>query len=286
MDKKINRREFVALGIGTGWALAVQPITSWAITTSEEGLTTDWVQIPSGNIKIPAYRAMPKPKGKSKAKYPVVLVVQEIFGVHPYIQDVCRRLAKEGYVAIAPYLYFREGDVTKIAEIPKIASEVVSKVPQAQVFADLDATREFLKKTKEADTTRVSITGFCWGGNVVWTYSSVRPELKSGIAWYGRLAQTMGPDNPKAPVALAPELKVPVLGLYGGKDQGIPLDTIDKMKTELAKGKSGSEFIVYPEAEHGFHADYRPSYNEASAKAAWGEMLKWLDKNNKRSTTA
>lgn len=271
-EKELSRREFVGAGLSAGWALAVLPVTGWAITTPQEGLIVDTVKIPTKGGPMPGYRAMPKGKGP----FPVVLVVQEIFGIHAYIQDVCRRFAKEGYVAVAPSLYFREGDVTTMPDFNDILKNVVGKVPQEQVWSDLDATLASLKDVKAASPTKAGITGFCWGGNVVWSYAAHNPKLKAGVAWYGRVASTMGPGAPKAPVDLAADLKVPVLGLYGGKDGGIPQDTLEKMKAALAKGKSGSQIVVYPEAEHGFHADYRPSYHETSAKDGWQKTLAWF----------
>ncbi len=233
------------------------------------------IKIPTVGGEMPGYWARPKGKGP----FPVVLVIQEIFGVHEYIQDVCRRLAKVGYFAVAPSLYFRQGDVTKMTEIPKIISDVVSKVPQDQVMGDLDATLAWLKKNPAANPTRTAITGFCWGGNVTWMYCARNPELKAGVAWYGRLVGEPNAMNKKFPVDIAKDLKVPVLGLYGGKDNGIPQASVDKMKKLLAEGKSGSEIVVYPDAEHAFHADYRPSYHERSAKDAWNQLLAWFKKH-------
>lgn len=264
------------MGISAGFALSVSPVTAWAISTPSEGLVTDTIQVPLGSEQMPAYWAMPKGKGP----FPVVLVIQEIFGIHAYIQDVCRRLAKEGnYLAIAPSLYFRQGDATKIEDRQKLVSEIVSKVPQSGVMTDLDATLKFLKTKKVANTARVGITGYCWGGNVTWMYSAHNPSLKAGVAWYGRLKGDVTPVMQKYPVEIAKDLKVPVLGLYGAEDQGIPVESVEQMRQALATGKSGSEIIVYPEAEHGFHADYRPSYHEASAKEAWGKLLAWFKKH-------
>jgi carboxymethylenebutenolidase len=264
----LSRRAFVA---ATGYALAVSPVTAWAIETPATGLDVADVTIPVGKDRMPGYAAWPKKAGA----HPVVIVVQEIFGLHAYIKDVCRRLAAEGYYAVAPSLYFRKGDATKIESINKLLTGIVSKVAQPQVMGDLDATMAWLGEQKAADAQRVAITGFCWGGNVVWTYSAHNPRIKAGVAWYGKLTGDPAPST-KYPIELAPGLTVPVLGLYGEKDKGIPLEGIEAMRKALAKGASGSKIIVYPGAEHGFHADYRPSYDEKAAKAGWAEMLAWF----------
>lgn len=268
-----TRREFLIAS--AGYALAVSPVTALAITTPTDGLTEGDVSIPTGAEKMPGYWAMPKGNGS----LPVVLVIQEVFGLHTYIRDVCRRLAKGGYCAVAPSLYFRQGDATKIADIQALLKEIVSKVSQRQVLSDLDATMAWLGKQKDADTKRAAITGFCWGGSVVWLYSAHNPKVKAGVAWYGKLTGERTDNVPKFPLDIAKDLKVPVLGLYGEKDNGIPLEQVDKMKTLLKAGKSGSEIVVYPGAQHGFHADYRPSYHEESAKDGWSRMLAWFRKN-------
>ena len=271
----MTRREFVGGSIGAGFALAVRPISAWAVLTPAVGLVAGSIRIPSGGGSFPAYRAMPKGKGP----FPTVLVIHEIFGVHEYIQDVCRRLAKQGYLAIAPDLYFRQGDATQIKDVQKIISDIVSKVPLSQVMSDLDATVEWAGASKVSEVSRMAITGFCWGGRVTWMYSSHNPRLKAGAAWYGPLAGNPTPAQPRNPVDIGAELKVPVLGLYGGKDSHITEADIQKMRSALKNGKSGSEIVVYPEAEHGFHADYRPSYNEKAATDGWEKMLGWFKKN-------
>lgn len=275
-DKSIlGRREFLVTSLVLGaFALDVMPIMSQTqVKTDAEGLTTGEVKIG----EMPAYRAMPDKKGK---KFPVVLVVHEIFGVHEHIQDLCRRFAKAGYLAIAPYLYARQGDVTKV-EREKIM-EIVSKVPDSQVMTDLDACVAWAKKNG-GNTKKLSITGFCWGGRITWLYAAHNKKVDAGAAWYGRLVRnpnTAANDlQPTMPIDIAKDLKVPVLGLYGGLDTGIPLDTVQRMQDELKKGKSKSEIVVYPNAQHGFNADYRPSYNKESATDAWAKMLDWF-KNN------
>lgn len=269
-----TRRDFVYAGVTAGIALAVSPATAWAITTSGEGLVTGNVQIPTKGGKMPGYHAMPKGKGP----FPTVLVVHEIFGVHAYIQDICRRLAKLGYCAVAPYLYFREGDVTTLKSIDEIRP-IVAKVSQEGVMSDLDATLGWLKEHKMADVQKVGITGFCWGGGVTWMYAAHNPKINAGVAWYGRLVGDVTPLQPKFPIDFATTLTVPVLGLYGGKDKGIPLESVEAMRKKLKDGKSGSEITVYPDADHGFHADYRPSYHEKAATDGWEKMVAWMKKN-------
>jgi carboxymethylenebutenolidase len=273
----LTRRHFLVTSLTTGFALAVQPIEArTAITTDTNGLVAGEVKIPVSDGEIPGYHAMPD-KGE---RLPVVLVVQEIFGVHEHIKDVCRRFAKHGYVAIAPELYARQGDVSKLTDFGEIRSKVVSKVPDAQVMSDLDAAVEYAQKTGKGDPERLAITGFCWGGRIVWLYAAHNPRVKSGAAWYGRLA--LAPDTPANPlqpthpIDVAAVLTVPVLGLYGGKDEGIPLATVEQMREKLKAGKSGSEIVVYPDAPHGFHADYRPSYRKETAEDGWKRLLDWF----------
>jgi carboxymethylenebutenolidase len=225
---------------------------------------------------VPAYRAAPA----GRTGLPVVLVIQEIFGVHEYIADVCRRLARMGYLVIAPELYARQGDPGAYGEVAKLMADIVSKVPDAQVLADLDGAVQWAG-ANGGDPGKVGVTGFCWGGRITWLYAAHGP-VKAGVAWYGRLVGQASELNPKHPVDIAPILKAPVLGLYGEKDGGIPLDTIDKMKAALAQGSSAakaSEFVVYPDAPHAFHADYRPSYRKEAAQDGWQRMLAWFRRN-------
>ncbi|MCA1591636.1 MAG: dienelactone hydrolase family protein [Acidobacteria bacterium] len=276
-NTELSRRQFIVTTLAAGFALAVQPVSAQTvIATDTNGLIAGEVKIPVRDGEMPAYRAMPE-KGKN---FPLVLVVQEIFGVHEHIKDICRRFAKRGYMAIAPELYARQGDVSQIKDMSKIISDVVSKVPDAQVMSDLDAAVAYAKSSGKADTKRLGITGFCWGGRIVWLYAAHNPKLKAGVAWYGRLVgapnQKPNPLQPKQPVDIAATLKVPVLGLYGAKDQGIPLESIEAMRAELKKAKARSEIIVYPNAGHGFHADYRPSYNKEAAEDGWQKLLTWF----------
>lgn len=277
-DLSLSRRGFVAGATATGYALAVSPVTAWAVTTLDTDLETSDLKIQvgaGGKESMPAFVARPKKPGK----YPAVIVVHEIFGVHAYIKDVCRRLANAGYVAVSPDLYFRQGDATKIADIPTLRKDIVDKVKQDQMLEDLDGVYAWLNAQKDVVADRVAITGFCWGGSVTWQYSERNAKLKAGVAWYGKLIGEVTPNVKHFPIDGAAKLTVPVLGLYGALDKGIALDSIEKMRKELAKGKSGSEIIVFPGADHGFHADYRPSYNEKAAKEGWDKMLAWLKKN-------
>jgi carboxymethylenebutenolidase len=270
----VDRREFLVTRLSAGFALAVLPVSAQTITTDLEGLEAGEVSIPTSDGHIPAYRAMPK-SGKS---FPVVLVVQEIFGVHEHIKDVCRRFAKLGHLAIATELYARQGDVSKLSNIQDIVSQVVGKVPDAQVMSDLDATAAWAEKSGKGDISRLGITGFCWGGRIVWLYAAHNSKLKAGVAWYGRLVGQPSELQLKHPIDIISSLKAPVLGLYGGKDQGIPLDTIEQMRTALKTAGYPSEIVVYPDAGHGFNADYRPGYNKDAAQDGWKRLQQWFKK--------
>jgi len=273
-NQDLSRRDFVRRAIGTGFAAATLPVSADAIRTSSEGLDVGEVTIPSGGFAMPAYRAAPA--GKRGA--PVVIVISEIFGVHEYIADVARRFARLGYFAIAPDLFARQGDPGAYSEMAKLMSEVVSKVPDAQAMGDLDAVVTWAQG-QGADTSRLGVTGFCWGGRITWLFCEHNPAVKAGVAWYGRLVGNTNPLQPKNPLDLVADLKAPVLGLYGGADAGIPLDTIDKMKAALANGPAPareSQFHVYPQAGHAFHADYRPSFVRDAAEDGWQRCLEWF----------
>jgi carboxymethylenebutenolidase len=266
-----SRREAMLTTLATGFALATQPVAAeTAITTDTQGLDAGEVQVAAPDRAIPAYRAKPAHGGP----FPVVLVVQEIFGVHEHIRDVCRRLAKEGYLAIAPELYVRQGDVSGLRTIDEVRS-VVATVPDAQVMADLDATAAYAA-SDGGDAGRLGITGFCWGGRITWLYAAHNPRLKAGVAWYGRLAGEASALTPKHPIDVAGDLMAPVLGLYGGADQGIPPDTVDAMRAACAKAAKTCEIVVFEGAPHAFHADYRPSYRAGPAKEGWARLLAWF----------
>ncbi len=271
---EFNRRTFVMTTLAVGFALAAQPISAKTITTSSQGLTVGEVKIPVADGEIPAYQAMPAKGGP----FPVVLVVQEIFGVHEHIKDVCRRFAKQGYLAIAPALYARQGDVSKMTDIQEILTKVVAKVPDAQVLSDLDATVEWTKKFSKGDITKLGITGFCWGGRIVWMYADHNPKVRAAVAWYGPLTGEASELKPKNPVDIAASLKVPVLGLYGGSDDSIPLASIEQMKKTLKDAGSLSEIVVYPNTPHGFHADYRPTYRKEQADDGDKRLQAWFKK--------
>ena len=276
-ERGASRRTALKAAIGVGYAAATLPIAAQtAIKTSADGLKAGPVKFKVNGFDVPAYAAAPT----GKTGLPVVLVIQEIFGVHEYIADTCRRFAKAGYLAIAPELYARQGDPRAYPDIPKLQAEVVSKVPDAQVMADLDGALGYAA-ANGGDIGEAAITGFCWGGRIVWLYAATG-KVKAGVAWYGRLVGQAGELTPRHPIDLAGELKAPVLGLYGAKDQGIPLDTVDKMKAALATGTpaaKASQFIVYPEAGHAFHADYRPSYLAGPAEDGWNRALAWFKAN-------
>ena len=268
-----SRRGFVTTSLATGFALSVQPISAQTvITTDAVGLTAGEVEVPTKDRMIPAYRAMPDTGGP----FATVLVVQEIFGLHEHIQDLCRRLAKVGYFAIAPALYARQGDPAQYADIQKLVAEVVSKVPDAQVIGDLDATVAYATSTGRAETAKLAITGFCWGGRPVWLYAALNPGLKAAVSWYGPIDRPRTELQPKYPIDLAAELKCPVLGLYGGADQGIPVESVERMAAACKAADKTCEFKIYPGAPHGFNADYRPSYRAEAAEDGWARMLAWF----------
>lgn len=274
-----SRRTALKAALGVGYAATAMPIMAQtAIKTPDTGLVTGTLVFERENYPVPFFYAAPA----GKKNLPIVLVVQEIFGVHEYIADTCRRFAQAGYLAIAPDLFVRQGDAKGYKEIAKLISEVVSKVPDAQVMADLDAAVQWAGKNG-GNTRKVAITGFCWGGRITWLYSSYSKNVKAGVAWYGRLVGAPSALTPQHPADLAATLKAPVLGLYGGEDAGIPLTTVNQMKDALAdagargnKAAKASEFVVYRTAPHAFHADYRPSYRKADAEDGFKRALAWF----------
>ena len=283
-DGTVLRRDVLTTvggALGVGIALAAHPVQAQTmIVTPADGLTAGEVKVKTKDGKeMQAYRAMPA----SGQGFGVVLVVQEIFGVHAHIADVARRFAKAGWYAIAPELYFRQGDPKTYTEIPKLISELVSKAPDAQVMGDLDACVDFAKGEGKANVSKLGITGFCWGGRIVWLYTAHNPGVKAGVAWYGRVMGPANAMNPKHPIDLVKDLKGPVLGLYGGADTGIPNDTVDKMRAALkaagtpAAGKS--TIHTYPDTPHAFNADYRASYRKGPAEDGWKRAVAWFKEN-------
>jgi carboxymethylenebutenolidase len=270
----VTRREFMVTTLAVGFALAAQPVSASTITTDTNGLIAGEVTIPVSDGHIPAYRAMPASGGP----HPIVLVVQEIFGVHEHIKDICRRLGKLGCVAIAPELYARQGDVSKLSNVQQIVTEVVAKVPDAQVMSDLDATVAWAKSASKSNTDKLGITGFCWGGRIVWLYAARSSHLKAGVAWYGRLVGPVDELHPKNPIDVVASLHAPVLGLYGGADAAIPVETVERMRQALKNARQPSEIIVYPDAPHGFNADYRDSYRQGPAADGWKRLVAWFNK--------
>jgi len=267
---RLSRRGFAVTTLAAGFAATVSPVAKATITTDSDGLIAGEVKVPVADGSIPGYRAMPA-KGHD---FPTILVIQEIFGVHEHIKDICRRLAKLGFYAIAAELYAREGDVSKLSDIQDIM-KIVSTVPNEQVMTDLDSTVAFAK-SEHADTAKLGVTGFCWGGGKTWLYTAHNPAVKAGVAWYGPLVGRPGMPG-AAPIDVADKIKGRVLGLYGGKDTGITPENRDQMLAALkAAGDTNSNIVVYPEAQHGFNADYRPSYNEEAAKDGWSKMLAWF----------
>jgi carboxymethylenebutenolidase len=273
-----DRRSFLVTSLGAGFALATQPVMAQtAIKTDETGLLAGEVKVPVGDGEMVAYRAAPL----GVTRQPVVLVVSEIFGAHEYIRDTCRRLGKLGYFAVAPELFARQGDPRQIASIPEILEKITGKTSDAQVLSDLDACVAWAAK-QGADTSRLAVTGFCWGGRITWLYAAHNPAVKAGVAWYGKLVGPANAITPKHPTELVAQLKAPVLGLYGGLDTGIPLETVETMEKALQQGSPAaraSEIHVYDNAPHAFHADYRPSYRKAEAEDGWQRMLTWFRKN-------
>lgn len=244
------------------------------VTTSTEGLKHGTVQVPVQDGSIEAYFAAPDCAGR----FPVVLVVQEIFGLHEHIRDICRRFAREGCLAVAPQLYQRQGDASQYKEIPPLIQDIVSKVPDEQVMSDLDACLVWAG-LHGGDSSKVAVTGYCWGGRITWLYAAHQPKVKAGVAWYGRLVTGHGPLQTTHPVDVTDRMHAPVLGLYGGKDAGIPMADVQKMRERLQQGNvqaKASDIHVYQDADHAFYADYRPSYLKPAADDAWKRCLAWM----------
>ena len=270
----LTRRTFLIGLLSTGYALAAEPVADNMVRTSSEGLTTGKVEIPVRDGKIPGYFARPAKPGR----YPVILVIHEAFGVHEHIQDIVRRYAKAGYLAVAPELFVRQGNPAAYTDVGQIYNDIIAKVSDDQVNNDLDATLVYARKQLHGHKTFVGAVGYCWGGRAVWEYAFHNPKLTAGLAYYGRVEGMVADERPLDPVDFGSELKVPVLGLYAEKDTGISLESVARMQAELKKSSSGSEIIVFPGVGHAFNADYRANYNKAAAEKAWDMGLAWFRK--------
>nr|WP_286282390.1 dienelactone hydrolase family protein [Polynucleobacter sp. HIN8] len=273
---KASTATVTAGALGIGFVAASEPVLAQAIKTDFTGIKAGEQDIPVGSFNMPAYISRPD---KASGSLPIIIVVSEIFGVHEYIADTTRRFAKLGYLAIAPEFFTRAGDPNTFGTIAEIQSNIVAKTPDVQVLADLKAAIAWAGKNG-GDLKKVGVTGFCWGGRITWL-SATLPEVKAGVAWYGRLVGDKTANNPRQPVEIAADLKAPVLGLYGSADTGIPLDTVEQMKAALAKASSNpaakaTKFEIYPDAPHAFHADYRNTYREGPAKDGWAKCLAWF----------
>ena len=285
-DIQNSRRNFIktsaigATAIGVGFVGASEPVMAAAIETDFKGIKAGEQMIPVGSFQLPAYVSRPE---KAKGSLPIIIVASEIFGVHEYIADVTRRFAKLGYLAIAPEFFTRAGDPNTYGTIAEIMTNIVAKTPDAQVLNDLQAALVWAGKNG-GDLKRVGVTGFCWGGRITWL-SATLPQVRAGVAWYGRLIGEKTEGNPRHPIDIAADFKAPVLGLYGAADTGISLESIDQMRAALAQAAprnpvaKACEFVVYPDTPHAFHADYRASYREGPAKDGWEKCLAWFKKN-------
>lgn len=268
----VDRRDFLKVALGTGFAMAAMPVVAQnVIKTDTVGLTAGTLHLNVNGQTVPVYRAQPE----GKTNLPVIVVVSEIFGVHEHIADVARRFAKLGYLALAPELFVRQGDPSKAATIADLQRDIIAKTPDAQVMGDIDATFAWAR-ANGGNADKMGITGFCWGGRIAWMYAAHNPQLKAAVAWYGRLVGEANAMTPTYPIDIAPQLKVPVLGLYGLKDPGISQESIARMKEALNRAGNKSQFVVYPNSGHAFHADYRPSYVEADAKDAFARAIAWF----------
>lgn len=267
----LARRGFVMSGLISGFTLATARAQAQAIHTDTVGLVAGEMGIPAVDGQIPAYFARPDKAGP----FPTVLVIEEIFGVHEYIKDTCRRFAKAGYLAVAPELYARQGDLSKMTDVAQIMREVISKTPDVQVMSDLDAAAAWAAKNN-GDPAKLAVTGFCRGGRITWIYAAHNPQLKAAVAWYGSIGGTTSEIQPKTPLDLADQLKCPLLGLYGAKDAGIPVEQIRAAEAKAKAAGKIVEIVIYPDAGHAFHADYRPSYLKEAAEDGFKRALAWF----------
>lgn len=270
-DFPLARRGVIMTGLISGLTMATQRVEAQAISTPADGLVTGEAKIPTSDGELPAYFARPA----DGTSFPIVLVNEEIFGVHEYIKDTCRRLAKAGYLAVATEYYARLGDLSKMTDVKEIIANVISKAPDARYLADADATLTWAGANK-GDLNRVAVTGFCRGGRATWMVAIDNPKVKAAVAWYGPVGGNTSDIQPKTVTDLADQLKAPLLGLYGGQDTGIPVDAVKAAEAKAKAAGKTVEIVVYPDAPHGFHADYRPSYRKDAADDGWKRMLAWF----------
>ncbi len=273
-DYPLARRGFMMTGLITGFTLATERAEAQALQTDTTGIEAGEAQIPVPGGTLPAYFARPA-KG---TKFPVIIVNEEIFGVHEYIKDVCRRLAKAGYMAVATEYYARLGDLSKMSDVKQIIADVISKEPDAQYMDDADATVAWAGANK-GDTNRLGVTGFCRGGRMTWLFAAHSPKVKAAVAWYGPVGGQPSPIQPATATDYADRLRCPLLGLYGGQDQGIPVDAVKAAEAKAKAAHKKVAIVIYPDAPHGFHADYRPSYRKDAAEDGWKRMLAWFKQN-------
>lgn len=275
VTEPFSRRGFVMTGLMSGLTLATTRVEAQVIRTDNAGIEAGEVRIPAGDGPMPGYRAVPEGAGP----FPVVLVIEEIFGVHDYIKDVCRRLAKAGYCAVAPELYARQGDLSTMTDAKQIVRDVISKTPEAQWIADLDAAAAYAGSAAKGDLGRLGAMGWCRGGRGAWLYAAHRRDLKAAVAWYGPLQGERTEIQPRTAGDVAAEINAPLLALYGGADAGIPVATVEEARDRAKAAGKSVELVVYPEAPHGFHADYRPSYRREPAEDGWRRALAFLKAN-------
>jgi carboxymethylenebutenolidase len=270
-DYSLARRGMMMTSLISGFTLAIQRVEAQTIVTDAKGLDVGETKIPTTDGDLPAYYARPE----SGTKFPIVIVNEEIFGVHEHIKDLCRRLAKAGYLAVATEYYARIGDLSKMTDIPEILSKVISKAPDAQYLSDADSTITWAGKNK-GDLDRVAVTGFCRGGRQTWLIAAANPRVKAAVAWYGPVLNPTSGIQPKTVTDLADQLKCPLLGLYGGQDQSIKVDDVRAAEAKAKAAGKTVEIVIYPDAPHGFNADYRPSYRKDAAEDGWKRMLAWF----------
>ncbi len=277
----LARRGIIMSGLVSGFTLATQRVEAQAIMTDTAGIEAAEVKVPVPDGSLPAYYARPAQGGN----FPIVLVFEEIFGVHEYIKDICRRLAKAGYLAVATEYYARLGDLSKMTDVQTILRDVIAKAPDAQYMADADATVAWAGKNK-GDLNKVAVTGFCRGGRMTWLFAEHSPQVKAAVAWYGPIGGNTSPIQPATAADKADQLTAPLLGLYGGQDSGIPVDAVKAAQEKAKAANKTVEIVVYPGAPHGFHADYRPSYRKEAAEDGWKRMLAWFQRYGVTPATA